>query len=595
MKLSDYVINYLADLGTRHAFVITGGAIMNVIDSFSKTDRISYICSAHEQAAAMAADAYWRVSGKLGIAMATSGPGATNLITGICCAYFDSIPALYITGQVNTYESAGKTKVRQVGFQETDIVSIVKPITKFAAKVNDPKKIRYYLDKAVHIATTGRQGPVLLDLPMDVQRAEIDPSKLKGFKPKEEKPDIKKIERQVEESIQLIAQAKRPVILFGAGVKLAKAQQEAKLFVEKLGFPFVLSWGAMDLFPHDHALFAGSFGVSASRHGNFTVQNSDLLIAIGSRLDTRQTGGKPDTFAREAKTVIVDIDKAELNKRRGFTPLIAINCDALLFLKLINEKLQNAKKQNISDWLKRIQEWKQRYPICLPEYLEQGEKVNPYVFMQALSEESADDDIIITDAGSNLTWTMQGYAVKGRQMLFSAFGNSPMGYSFPAAIGASVALNKKPIICIIGDGGIMMNLQELQTVATYKLPIKIFVLNNSGYGIIKQFQDVWLEGKYEASCPKCGVCFPDFAKVANAFAIKSEKIENHAMLREKVKAVLQCSEAVLCDVVVNPSEKITPKLEFGKPIEDQAPLLERKEFEANMIVKPVQEKGSSGI
>lgn len=595
MKLSDYVINYLADLGTRHAFVITGGAIMNVIDSFGKTDKIKYICTAHEQAAAMAADAYWRVSGKLGIAMATSGPGATNLITGICCAYFDSVPALYITGEVNTYESVGKTKVRQVGFQETDIVSIVKPITKFAAKVNDPKKIRYYLDKAVHIATSGRQGPILLDLPMDVQRAEIDPGKLKGFKPKEEKPDIKKIEKQVEESIKLIAQAKRPVILFGAGVKLAKAEQEVKRFVELLGFPFVLSWGAMDLFQHDNALFAGSFGVSASRHGNFTVQNSDLLIAIGSRLDTRQTGGKPETFAREAKKILVDIDAAELNKRRGLVPDIAINCDALLFLKLINEKLQDVKKQNTSDWLKRIQEWKQRYPVCLPEYWEQKEKVNPYVFMQALSEESADDDIIIADAGSNLTWTMQGCPVKGRQMLFSAFGNSPMGYSFPAAIGASVALNKKPVICIIGDGGIMMNIQELQTVVTYKLPIKIFIINNHGYGIIKQFQDVWLESRYEAVCPESGVCFPDFVKVAQAYGIKAETIENHAELREKIRAVLQCKEAVLCNVELRPDEKIKPKLEFGKPIEDQAPLLDRKEFLNNMIVKPVQEKGSSGI
>lgn len=586
MKLSDYVIDYLADLGVRHVFLITGGAVMNLVDSFRKNDRIDYVCVQHEQAGAMAAEAYSRVTKNLGVAMTTSGPGATNLITGICCAYFDSIPTLYITGQVNTGESKGECKVRQIGFQETDIVEMVKSVTKFAAQVSDPQKIKYCLDKAVHLAKSGRPGPVLLDIPMDIQRVEIDPDKLESFVPEEKTINTKEIDNDLEQILELIEKSERPLVLFGAGVKLAKAEAEAEEFIEKSGLPFTMSWAAVDLFGHDHPLFSGTFGVSATRYGNFTVQNADFLLVIGSRLDTRQTGGRPSTFAPQAKKVFVDIDPAEMHKKRGLESDLAVISDAKNFLTKINKKVEKIKKPEIAAWLSQIKTWKEKYPICLPEYKEQKEKVNIYYFMKVLSEESNPADVVITDAGGNLTWTMQGFAVKGGQQLFSAFGHSPMGYSLPAAIGASFALDKKPIICIIGDGGIQINIQELQTIFYYRLPIKIFVINNNSYGIIKQFQDVWLESRYEASCPEKGCSFPDFIKVARAYGIATEVIEKHIDLKDKIKKVLAANEPILCDVRIPSDQKIIPKLEFGRPIEDSVPLLDRDEFSANMIVKP---------
>lgn len=589
MKLSDYVIKYLSDVGIKHVFLITGAAVINLVDSFRKVEGIEYVCTQHEQAAAMAAEAYSRMTKNLGAALATSGPGATNLITGICCAYFDSIPAIYITGQVNTYESKGNRDVRQVGFQETDIVSIVKPITKLAVLVDQPEKIKYYLDQAVYEAKSGRPGPVLLDIPMDVQRAEIDPEKLESFVPKKSNKDLAGLENKIKEVLKLIKEAKRPIVLLGAGIKLANAEEEVKSFIERLGVPFTMSWAAIDLFSHDHPLFVGSFGVSASRGGNFSVQNSDLLISIGSRLDTRQTGGKPQTFAREAKKVIVDIAESEINKGRGLNADIAIIADAKEFLISANKQLENFTKPEVAAWITKTQEWKNKYPICLPEYKDQKEKVNIYYFMEILSQESAPDDVIITDAGGNLTWTMQGFKVKEGQKLFSAFNNSPMGYSMPASIGASFALGKKPITCIIGDGGIQMNIQDLQTIFYHKLPIKIFVIDNNSYGIIKQFQDIWLNSEYEATCPEKGCSFPDFVKVGQAYGLKTETISNHGELQEKIRKVLASKEAVLCNVRINDDEKISPKLEFGKPIEDAAPVLERKEFLENMIIKPIDE------
>ena len=593
MKLSDYVIKYLADQGTRHVFLITGGAVMNLVDSFRKFDNINYICVQNEQAAAMAAEAYTRISGHLGGAMATSGPGATNLITGICCAYFDSIPAIYITGQVNTFESKGDRAVRQVGFQETDIVSIVEPVTKFAALINDPQKIKYYLDKAYYLARSGRPGPVLLDIPMNVQRAEINPDELESFIPEERKINLKNIENQIEIIFDLIKKSKRPLILAGAGVRHAGAQKEFKEFIEKIKLPFTLSWGALDLMAFNHPLYADSFGVSASRAGNFAVQNSDLLIIIGSRLDTRQTGGRPDTFARGAKKVYIDIDIAEIYKKRGLNPDLAVIADAKDFLTLINNKLNNFEKPDFTAWINQVQNWKKKYPNCPPEYAGNKDQVNIYYFMKVLSEESKADDIIITDAGGNLTWTMQGFNVKAGQRLFSAFGHSPMGYSLPAAIGASLAADKKPVTCIIGDGGIQINIQELQTIAHYKLPIKIFVVNNNAYGIIKQFQDIWLESRYEATCPEKGCSFPDFVKVGQAYGLKTEIIDKPASLREKIRAVLDSGPAVLCDVKIPCGQKIIPKLEYGKPIEDASPLLDRQEFSENMIVNPWEPSGNS--
>ncbi|MBR9703971.1 thiamine pyrophosphate-binding protein [Candidatus Pacearchaeota archaeon] len=595
MKLSDYVLDYLKKIGIKHAFLITGGAIMNIVNSFDEDKNLKFICTTQEQGAAIAAEAYSRITKNFGCAMATSGPGATNLITGIGCAYFDSIPTIYITGQVNTHESTWEKGPRQVGFQETDIVSIAKPITKFAVKVDDPEDIKYYLDKAIYTANEGRPGPVLIDIPMNVQRAQIDPEKLRSYEPEEKKVDYGVLGGKVDEMIKLINESNRPVIIIGAGVKLANCESETREIIEKLKIPVCPSWGAIDVLEHDHVLFMENFGVSANRAGNFAVQNSDLIISIGSRLDTRQVGGKPETFAREAKKVVVDIDSAELHKGRGMKIDIPINYNIKDFYKVLLKKINefDFKIKEFSSWINKIRELKEKYPICPASYYEQVDKVNPYVFMDVLSKESKEGDIIITDAGGNLTWTMQGFKVKKDQKLFSAYGNSPMGYSMAAAMGASVAADNKPVICIIGDGGIKMNINELETIARHKIPVKIFVINNHEYGIIKQFQDVWLDSCYKATCVEGGLGDPDLIRIANSYDIPGVLINNHKELKEKIREVLDSDGPVLCNVEVKHGEKIVPKLEFGKPIEDPSPLLSREEFNNNMIVKPLDSKEST--
>ena len=596
MTVSDYLFDFLVKQGVKHVFLITGGAIAFTLDALYGRKDIDYICVAHEQVAAMAAESYSRVGPGLGCAIATSGPGATNLITGICCAWFDSIPALYITGQVNTYEQRGAdpgTKgVRQIGFQETDAVSIVKPITKWAAQLDKPENIRLFLEKAVFIAKSGRPGPVLLDLPQNFQRVKIDPKKLPGFIPPKRKlyeDSGVLLSEKIDRALKLLTDAKRPVLILGGGVKLAQAQKKARILVKELKVPVVLTWGAFDVLEHDYPLLVGSAGVYGNRGANFAVQNSDLILSIGSRLDTRFTGGKPTTFAREAKKVIVDIDKNELSKRRGLTPDLEINSDASVFIKELLEKLKKFKKLQIDDWLKKCADWKVKYPTVLSRYYKEKRFVNGYVFIKTLSEELDSKAVIIPDDGGHLTWTMQAFEIKQGQRLWSSYGNSPMGYAFPASIGASFALGKKEVICIDGDGSIQINIQDFQTVVHHKLPIKIFVLNNNGYAILQQFQETWLGGRFVAASLNQGLSNPDIIKVAKAYGLKTVLIRNHQELRKKIRKVLKMKGPVLCEVKINPQQRLIPKLEFGNPLEDLSPYLPRDEFRANMIISLLKE------
>ncbi|NQT66883.1 MAG: thiamine pyrophosphate-binding protein [Actinobacteria bacterium] len=591
MKLSDYVIKFLSEQKIGHIFVINGGAAAHLIDSIAKNLKIKYICTQHEQSAAMAADAYARVSNNLGAAIATSGPGATNLITGICCAYYDSIPVIYITGQVATFRLKKDLKVRQLGFQETDIVSMCNSITKYSVLITDPRDIRYELEKAVYIAKTGRPGPVLIDIPDNIQREIIEPEKLKAFLPMLVKKNTNGLKKDIDRCLRLISNAKRPVVILGAGVKLSGAEKLAVKFIEKLKFPVSLTWAAMDMFPNDYSLLVGGFGLNGQRYGNYTVQNSDLIISIGSRLDTHATGSPLSSFAREAKKIIVDIDASELEKFNKYKmPVnILIRADAKEFLELIVNKIKVINTQNISDWMKRIENWKAKYQVCPHDYFRQKQKVNPYVFLDVLSKESADGDIIIADTGNNLAQVFQGYKVKNKQKVFSAFNNAPMGYSLPASIGAYFSNKKKNnnIICITGDGGIQMNIQELATIVKHKIPIKIFVFNNKGYGMIKQTQDDWLNSSYEASCVNKGVAIPDFVSIARAYGLKALSIKHNSELKSNVRFILDSKEPVLCNLELKSGQKNIPMLKYGRPIEDQNPLLDREEFLKNMIIKPL--------
>lgn len=586
MKVTEYILERLAKEGVRHAFGITGGVIVPLVDAFDKEKNLEFVCTTQEQGAAMAAEAYARITGNLGVTFATSGPGATNLITGIGCSYFDSIPTLHLTGQVDVKDTTYPGGPRQIGFQETDIVKIVEPITKYSKRVDDHKDIKYELDKAIHIAKSGRPGPVLLDLPINMQLEDINPDRLISYVSKEKQYDYETLDKKVDETIRLINNAKRPIIIIGAGVKLAKYVNETRSLIERLEIPVTPSWGAMDILHHDHELFVGGFGVSANRAGNFAVQNSDLILSIGSRLDTRQTGAKADTFARKAKKIVVDIDENELYKKRGMEIDVDINYNLRDFVNKMQLNIFQFKKRDLSVWKNKINEWKEKYPIVLLEYYRQKDKVNPYVFMQALSGESKEGDIIISDAGANLTWTMQGFKIKKDQKLFSAFGNSPMAYSFPASIGASIASNNGPITCIIGDGGLKMNINELETVVRYNLPIKTFLINNHEFGIIKQFQDVWFKSRYKASDVDGGLGNSDLLKIARAYGMATAQINNHNELG-KIKEVLDYEGPILCSVELRHGEYIVPKLEFGKSIEDPTPFLNREEFRENMIIEPL--------
>lgn len=599
MKLTDYLAQFLTAQKIKHVFLVTGGACAHIVDSLGKHPRIGYVCTQHEQAAAMAAEAYSRVTKNLGAAVATSGPGATNLITGICCAWFDSIPTLFITGQVNTHETKGKRKIRQLGFQETDIVDIVRPITKFAQLITDPSQIRYVLEKAVYLARSGRPGPVLIDIPLNVQHAEINPAKLKRFSPREiEQPrNVRRLRVQAAKAIQLLGKASRPIILAGGGIKLGRAEGLFRNLIDKIKIPVVASWSGIDVLAHTHPAYVGQIGVYGGRAANFAIQNSDLLLAIGSRLDTRQTGGQPQTFAREATKVVVDIDRAELTKN-WVKPDLAIEADANDFIAELLRELPRLKRPDITPWVKRCRTWKQRYPAVLPAWHQQQGSVNSYVFIKTLAEELKSSDVIITDIGGVSTWTLQAFTVKPKQMLFSAMGHGPMGYALPASIGAWFAAPRRRIVCIAGDGGFQLNLQELQTVAKYRVPVKIFILNNASYGIIKQFQETYFGGRYEATSKRYGYSCPDFVKVAKAYGLTSERIRNHDEMRTKISRVLHAKGPALCDVQIAQDQKLIPKLiahrtkdgrYISKPIEDQTPFLPRKEFLANMIVKPVDE------
>ncbi len=603
MKLTDYVAQYLVEQGVKKVFLITGGACAHIVDSLGRNKDIDYVCMQHEQAAAMAADAYARVTKNIGVAVATSGPGATNLITGVCCSYFDSIPTLMITGQVNLWETKGEQKIRQLGFQETDIIDIVRPITKFAALVRNPEEIRYYLHKALFIAKSGRPGPVWLDIPMNVQHAEIDPDTLIDFSPNDVASE--KLSRAIQSYdinnvISKVIEAKRPIVIAGAGIKLAQAEEKFSAFIATLNVPVVSTWSGIDILPHDHPLYVGQFGVYGNRAANFAVQNSDFLISLGSRLDTRQTGGQPKTFAREAFKIVVDIDKAELDKQWVVAD-IAIHADVNNFLSALNLASQSIPFPDFTDWQSICLKWKHRYPTVLPEYYNQRGSVNSYVFIKALSEKLPSHSIIIPDQGGNLTWTIQGFQVKKGHQLFSAFGNSPMGYALPASIGAAFADPTANVICIDGDGGFQLNIQDLQTIRHYNLPIKIFILNNNSYGIIKQFQEVYFDGRYEATVKETGYTAPDFIKVAQAYGIATETISDHSEIDEKIDKIIKTCNPVLCDVKLDDAQKLVPKLVaiktkdgkyISKPIEDMMPLLPRQEFRENMITQPLNEEDS---
>jgi len=598
MTVADYILKFLISKKVNNVFLMNGGAISFIVDAFSRNRNIKYTCVAHEQSAAMMADAYSRAGRGFGATMVTSGPGAQNLITGIACSWFDSIPVMHISGQVNAFElsSNNKTtkKVRQIGFQETDIVSMVRPITKFAYQIRKPEEIKYILEKAYYLAKNGRPGPVLIDIPMNFQREKINLKNIKTFKkPKIAKKNIK-IKNYIYKIQQALKNSQRPALIIGGGVRISNAHKELYEFLKKINIPIITTWTGLDIIDYKHKNYIGTIGVYGSRAANFVTQNADLILNFGSRLDTRVTGGKPKTFARCAKIISVDVDRHELNKKRGLNIYLKINLDLKYFLSSANTYLGDYNYSITKQWESICQKWKLDYPNVTRLHHQQKKYVNPYCLFDKLSNKLNNKDIIVGDTGSNLTWAVQAFKIKIGQRFFAAYGNSPMGYALPAALGAYLANNKKKIICIIGDAGLQINIQELQTMVANNIPIKILVINNKGYGIIKQFQELYLKTRYEATIPSKGVTNPDFKKISNAYKINYSEINNNKEIDKILSRVLSSKKSEFINILVNPNQKIIPKLQFGKPIEDLSPLLSREEFKKNMIV-PILNENLSGF
>jgi len=600
IKLSDFVMDYIANLGVKHVFMLSGGGAMHLVDSVGKNEEIDFICNLHEQACAIAAEAYGQYTNKLGVALVTTGPGGTNTITGVAGAWLDSTPTLFISGQVKRADMVGDRGVREMGFQEVDIISIVKPITKYAVTIMDPDMIRYHLEKAVYMARKGRPGPVWIDIPLDVQAAEIDERTLSGFIHENGVPEIsnKILKEQVLKSIELLNRSERPVILAGNGIRLADGLTEFYELIEMLNIPVLTTWKTMDILAETHPLYVGRPGAVGQRGANFTQQNSDWLLSLGSRLDFGQTAYMHKYFARAAHKIIVDIDVHEINKLQ-MTVDIAVHADAAEFIKEFINNSSKIRKKESTAWISQCKNWQRRYPVVLPEYWNERDFVNDYVLIDVLSDEMSRDDLLIPgSSGACSERTMQAFRVKEGLRIFNTEGLGSMGFGIPAAIGGCIASGGKRTVCIDGDGGFVMNIQELETVRRLNLPIKFFVLNNQGYGSIKATQKNYFHAHYVASTFDSGLSLPDVKQVAIAFGIPSISIINHEHIREQVREILDSDGPIVCEVMVSPDQITSPKVSSKKmpdgsmvsmPMEDMWPFLERDEFKSNMIIPPLKE------
>ena len=570
MTGAEYIARFLAETGCDQVSVLTGGACAFMVDAVARQPGMSYACYLHEQAAAMAADVRWRIDGKPGVAMATSGPGATNLITGIACSYFDSIPSLHLTGQVNQREigAYGTAKPRQSGFQETRIVEMVRPITKYAVMARSTDELRQGLATAYGTAMTGRRGPVLIDVPMDVQQSDAGTTL---DLPVRSAPDSETPLAVAEALSATLANARRPIVLWGAGIGLAGAVDAVCDWLARTGLPFVASWAGLSAFDHDHANYVGPIGVYGNRGANFALQNADAVIVLGSRLDNRQRSGNPRNFAIGAAVHVIDVDPEELRKYHSD----GYRTSLLDFAWLAEVLAATVVPAPNEAWSSYVREMKDRY--FGRERSTSAIRLNtlsPYDVVRRMNEVIERDAIVVGDTGAAVCWLYQAFKVK-RHRLVSAGGNSPMGYALPAAIGAKLAAPARQVIAYNGDGGFQLNIQELQTLKHLDLDLAIVVMNNCGYGIIRQFQDSYLGGRYHAS--RDGYSAPDFGRVAQAYGFGYSKVER---LEQITPALFNGKGPSLLEVVLSPDTLIEPKLEMGRPINDQFPYLPDDEYAA---------------
>lgn len=597
MKLSDYVVSFLAEQGIGHVFGLTGGAVVHLFDSAARNPNIRPIFTHHEQAAAFAAGAYARLRNSLGVAFVTTGPGGTNAVTGVCAAWLDSIPCVYISGQARLAHTTHGKLIRQLGVQQLDIVPLVVPITKYAVMIDDPKMIKYHLQKAVYIARSGRPGPVWIDIPLDFQWASIDPDALPCFGGSEVQKTLAKrsVVDHIQQCFELISAAERPIVLAGHGIRLAHAEREFRQLVETLKFPFLSTWNVSDLLATDNELYVGRPGIFGQRGANLAIQNCDLLLSIGSHLSIPLTGTMFNAFAREAKIIVVDVDQVELNYQTVRVDL-SMQCDAKVFLQEMLRQAEEVQLMDIGYWRNKCSQYKSRYNKVPPEWRDQKEHVNPHVFISALSDELDNSYVIVVDGGGTVNQiTFQAFTVKEGQRVIISGGLCAMGSGLPESIGACFGSGGRRTICLCGDGSIQLNVQELQTIVHHNLAVKIFVFNNGGYLAIRHTQDGFLESNYVGSSVSGGLSLPNLQKVAEAYGVKATRVNNHCELREKIRWVLQEPGPVLCEVMISKDQQVIPRQGFDRrpdgtgvprPLEDMYPFLDREVFLENMVIKP---------
>jgi len=573
---------------------------MHLVDSLGKCIDLEYVCCLHEQAAAIAADAYGQYTNNIGVALVTTGPGGTNAITGVAGSWIDSTPVFIISGQAKRSDMIGASGVRQMGIQEVDIIKLVTPITKYAVTIMDPLSIKYHLEKAVYLARKGRQGPVWIDIPLDVQGAIIDEDNMKGFDPLEITcvDDEVELKTKIKKIINLFNKSERPVILAGNGIRLAKAEEDFLYLITSLKIPVLTTWKTIDFLPENHELFFGRPGSVGQRGANFIQQNSDFILTIGARLDLAQIGYNYHNFARMAKKVIVDIDETEIKKMKMDID-VPVCSDAKAFIQEFINNLEMVHHRDRNDWKFRCASWKKKYPVIVPEYWKQKEPVNTYALIDVLSELLTESDVLVPgSSGSCAEITMQAFKVKKGQRIFNTPGLGSMGFGLPASIGACLASGKRRTISIIGDGGLQHNIQELETMKRLDLPIKLFILNNNGYASIRNTHNKIFNGRLVCCDPSSGLTLPDTCKVASAYGLKTVRISNQKNLKEDVQNVLEMDGTVVCEVMIDPDLQTAPKMSsiakpdgsmVSKPLEDLWPFLDREEFKANMIIKPLEE------
>lgn len=596
MKVGDYVINRLAEEGIDKIFVVYGAANGDLIDAFTRTTKTEYVATMHEQGGGFAAEAYAKIKGIPGATIATSGPGGQNLLTSMGNCFYDSIPCVFMTGQINSQFLRPDPSIRQVGFQETDIVGMAKPVTKYAKMITSAAEIRYEVEKALFIAKEGRPGPVLLDIPLNIQKQDIDPDKLFGFDTvaAQRSWNLDAVDAAIDTYLADLAKSKRPTIMVGGGVRLADAVDDLVELGEVLGVPMFPTWNALDVVTSDLPQYGGRIGTYGGAGRNFGIQNSDLLLAVGSRISGRITGGNIHSFAREAKKYVVDVDETLLQKHLQQVPLdVNVLCDAGVFLRRLVARAKSLRASGgLGDhkaWLAQVLDWRDRYDPVLPEFFAQKGTVHPYAFVRKLSEMMKGGDIVVGDCGGNIVVTSHAFETKRGQRLITNNGNSPMGFSFAGAMGAWFAAPDNQVVCIIGDGGMNMNIQELQTFVNYGVKVKTFILNNHIYGITKAYQETNFNGRAEACGPK-GYAPPDFVKIAQAYGVKTVTIENQQEMEARIAEVLAADCAVVCDVNMHEYHTYEPRI-FGwkTPIEDMYPYLPRDEFRTNMLIEPLDD------